>query len=290
MTGRCRCLVLALCLVPTFVLGELPTPSRSRLPGVEQSDLLERLWEEGILLEERGDLAASAEIYEAIARLWPIDAYTYWRIARNYWNLASALPEVEEEKRAAYLRLTEEWSDRGLEIDPRCGECCLYKVAGLGGRLRRQGKLAAAGKAKEIAALLERGIEILRARPAHRTDPELEELYYAAAQFYRTMPDSAWLKLFLGVRGSRRRALEYMREANAIATAIEGDRPAYLVELGAALLCVGQDEEDPALVKEGNDVLARLVAAEELRRKDAVSVADGEVLLSNPGRACDFQR
>jgi tetratricopeptide (TPR) repeat protein len=286
MMRRRLCLVFALCFLPLLAYAEAPTPP----PGGAQSDEIAPLWQRGTQLEKQGDLAASAAVYERIVQLRPDGAYTYWRIARNYWNLAIALPENDEERRPAYIRLTEEWADRGLKVDAQCGECYLYKVAGLGGELRRKGKLAAAGKAKEIATLLERGIEIQRARPGHATDPELEELYYAAAQFYRTMPEWGWLRLVLGVSGSRRRALEYMREANAIAMNIEGERPAYLVELAAALLCVGREEKDAALVKEGKDVLGRLVGTEELRLKDPASVAGAEILVSRPDRACDYQR
>lgn len=284
MIGR---LVIPLLLLASGAITQ-SAPHGGPLPGAGYSPLLARLWEEGALLERQGDLAAAARIYEGIARLWPIDAYTYWRIAESYWNLAQTLPDTRRGERDRYVRLTEEWAERGLAIDPECGECCLYKVAGLGGRLREEGKLAAAGKAKEIAALLERGIAILSARPDHRTNPELEELYYAAAQFYRTMPEWAWLKLFLGVRGSRRRAHEYMREANAIATAIDGERPANLVELSAALLCVGRDENAPALTAEGNETLTRVVASEALRAKDPASARRAEALLAHPEGACGY--
>jgi hypothetical protein len=81
-----------------------------------------------------------------------------------------------------------------------------------------------------------------------------------------------------------------MREANAIATVIDGERPAYMVELAAVLLCVGREDNDPALVKEGNEVLARLVGAPELKVKDPISVQGAEMLVSQPDRACDYRR
>lgn len=285
MKPQHRALFLAVCLCA----GAAPAAAFAPPVGAD-GERLRGLWRDGIDLEQQGKLLAAVEVFETIVRLQPNDATPYWRIARSYWNFAATLSAAEEEERARYWRLVEEWADRGLAVDARCGECCLYKVAGMGGRLREEGKLAAARRAKDIAALLERGIEILSARPGHRTDPELEELYYAAAQFYRTMPESRWLGLLLGVRGSRRKAVEYMRAANAISTALGGERPDYLVELGAALLCVGREENEPSLVDEGNRTLARLAASNTLREKDPLSARDAGTLLEQPERACDYAR
>jgi tetratricopeptide (TPR) repeat protein len=248
------------------------------------------MWQEATRLEDKRDFLASSRILEEIVRLTPTDPRPYWRIAKNYIELADALPLTKESERNKYFTMAEEWADRGLGVDPECGECCLYRVGGLGGRLRKGGMLAAASEAPQIAELLERGIALLSQRPDHDVNPELEELYYAAAQFYRAVPEWPWLKWVLGVRGSRRRAVEYMRKANEISTNISGPRPDYLVELGASLLCLGEHDKEPALVAEGLDTLQRVILLERNEPTGSVDAQHAGILIADPREACDYSR
>jgi len=257
----------------------------AELPGASNPDIASR-WREGMQLEANEDLLASALVYEDITRRVPGQPHTYWRVAKNYWRYGSRLPSDDTDGRTRYFTLTEQWADRGLAIDPKCGECCLYKVAGMGGLIRLKGSVLGATQASTIADLLERGIAAINERPHPERNPELEELYFAAAQFYKGVPEWFWLKWVIGVRGSRSRALEYLRKANAVA----GQRPAYMVELGAMLLCSGKEDDDPAASAEGMKTLREVMALKTDDPDDAVDQAHANILLSNPEKACAYSR
>ena len=264
------------------------TPARS--VSLAPSDPIELMWGEATRLEDKREFLASSLVLKDIVRLSPMNSHPYWRIAKNYTRLADSLPLAQESERTKYFTLAEQWADRGMEVDPECGECCLYKVGGLGGRLKTRGILAAASEAPRIAELLERGIAILSTRPDSHINPELEELYYAAARFYRAVPDWFWLKWILGVQGSRRRAVEYMRKANEISTNIDGPRPEFLVELGASLLCLGEYDESPALAAEGLDVLHQVIRLGNAEPGSSVNAQHAGILIAEPGQACAYSR
>lgn len=244
-----------------------------------------QLWERGSKLESEGQLLASAQIFEMLARREPPDSHVCWRLAKNYYRFADETADLPEDERAKYLELAEDWADRGLEINDECGECYLYKVGAMGRRLQDVGRLRAATKVSQIAKLLERGISILEERTDPASRAELEELYYAAAQLYRGLPEWSWLGPLLGVTGDRQKAVEYMRKANHIA----GVRPSYMVELAASLLCLGEDTDDDAMVREGAEILRR-VRLLHSDPDDAVDRRHAGILLEQPRRACDFSR
>jgi len=279
-------IILLLLSVPLESEPAPATPVRS--VALAPSEPIETMWGEATRLEDKREFLASSRVLKDIVRLTPMDSHPYWRIAKNYTRLADSLPLAEESERTKYFILAEQWADRGIASDPECGECCLYKVGGLGGRLKTRGILAAASDAPRIAELLERGIAILSTRPDSHINPELEELYYAAARFYRAVPDWFWLKWILGVQGSRGRAVEYMRKANEISTNIDGPRPEFLVELGASLLCLGEEDESPALAAEGLDVLQQVILLGNGEPGRSVNVQYARVLIADPGQACAY--
>jgi len=266
------------------------TPALDQSLAATQDKQVGEMWRETARLEGEDQFLASVHILEELVLLFPADPHPYWRIAKNYTRLADSLPPTEKDQRTTYFTLAEHWADRGLDVDPECGECCLYKVGGLGGRLKARGMLAAAADAPRIAELLERGIALLSVRPDHHVNPELEELYYAAAQFYRTVPEWFWLDWILGVKGSRRRAVEYMRRANEISTNIAGPRLEFLVDLGVSLICLGEEDKEPALAAEGLDVLQQVIVLGPLEPTSRVSVQHAEILIAEPSKACGYLR
>jgi sugar phosphate isomerase/epimerase len=133
--------------------------------------------------------------------------------------------------------------------------------------VRERGIVAGALEVSEIAALLESGIEIMAARPDAAVNPELEELYYAAARLYLSVPDSGIVRWALRLEGDRARAVEYLRRATAIA----GPRADYQIELGTALVCLGRTGGDAESQVEGFALLQAVAArddvSDDLRRR-----------------------
>ena len=128
------------------------------------------------------------------------------------------------------------WADRGLAIDPRCGECCFYKYAGMGRVAMAHGIFSSMRWLKQISQTLDRCMQTPPTFVHEPWNPELGNFYYAAAAFYRMLPDSRVLELAIGTRGDPQRSLELARRAVALAD----QRIDYNVGLGASLLCAGQ--------------------------------------------------
>lgn len=257
-----------------------------RLPGRLAAERLGPIWQSGTELERRELFVASAARYEVIVTQVPEQAYTYWRIARNYWRQGETLPVEAQEERLRYFELAEQWSERGLSTDPDCGACMLWKFVSLGRQATTRGLLSAVPDAREMDRLLRRAIEL---QPAHRDNPgnsTLGNLYYAASVFYRIVPDWWWLRVFVGIRGDKERAVDYARRA------VESSRVRvdYRIELGASLLCLGRDRDQPERLTEGIVVLREALKLPDYLSTDAVDRRHAQILLEAPHRACGYSR
>jgi len=260
-------------------------PYFSQLPGANDPETAKR-WVQGLALERDTKLLESNAVYEEIAEDHPDDAHTYWRIARNYWRHGELLPLDEKDERLKYFKLGRDWADRSLKLDPDCGPCHLFKYASMGRIATTQGIFTAARYASEMRDLLERGIEL---RPTYSDTPwntTLGNLYFAGGQFYRITPDWFWLSWVIGVRGDKEKSVEYMRKANEITPY----RIDYHKELGASLLCLGTEEDEPELIEEGIAVLKRIPDLRNLRTTDAMDREHALELIASPDRACGYSR
>jgi tetratricopeptide (TPR) repeat protein len=276
-------------LVPRLgaMLAVLLLPAGAAASFADHEDpVLRALWSEGLALERQEQLLESSRRYEVIAGRVPDSALIRWRISRNYWRYGERLPLDDKTGRMQSFQLAERWADAALDLDAECGECMLWKLAALGRIATTGGVFRAAHTAPKIAELIERGIAL---RPTHRDGPQnvtLANLYYAGSAFYRVVPDWRWLPLVIGVRGDNHRALEYIREAIAIADS----RLDYQVELGAVLLCIGRDEDDPERIAQGRAVLEQAMALQDFQSTDQFDRAHAEILAAQPERACGYSR
>jgi hypothetical protein len=256
------------------------------LPGRLSDESQREHWRKGVEFELLERLLESSVHYEVIVSRVPEESYTYWRLARNYWRHGESLPTDEKQLRLHYFELAEEWSARGIAIDPDCGPCMLWKFVAMGRQATTNGILSAAGDVREMDALLRRGIEL---QPQHRDgggNTTLGNLYYAGAVFYRVVPDWFWARWFLGVRGDKERSVEFARRA----VEISQSRVDYRIELGAALLCVGTAKSRPENVAEGMRVLREARELPDYLSTDRLDKAHALVLAEAPHTACGFSR
>ena len=256
------------------------------LPG-RLSDLgLRRLWSEGLDLERQELLLDSARRYELIVGEVPEESYTYWRIARNYWRYGESLPTESVDQRLHYFELAESWAGRGISIDPDCAPCMLWKFVAMGRQATTKGLLSAVGDVREMQRLLRRGIELKPDHADNEGNATLGNLYYAGAVFYRVIPDWFWLRWFLGVRGDKERSLEYARKAVDLAQV----RVDYRVELGAALLCLGVDDDRSEAIAEGVEILEAARQLPPYLSTDHLDRAHAAILIESPEKACGYSR
>ena len=255
------------------------------LPGLEDPRV-QGLWREGIALEESGELLAASMRYQEIAEVLKTSASPYWRMARNAWRTGEALPTEFKAERIEHFLVADGFARRGIEIDDDCAECMLWRYASLGRLATTRGLITAARDASTMADLLNRGIEL---RPRHRdnrNNSTLANLYYASATFYRMVPDWFWLQWVIGVRGDKERAIRDARSA----VALSSDRIDYQVELGAALLCLGDSKARPARTLEGITILRRAETLEPYLPTDPIDLKFAHLLIESPSKACGFSR
>jgi hypothetical protein len=252
------------------------------LPGMGDPGV-RALWNEALRLESENQLLGSARVFERISRRLPADATAYWRVARNYWRYGD--DQRARSARVKYFTLAEKWAGAALAIDPRCGPCYLHKFLAMASLATTQGIFTAIRHAGAMQRLLDRGIELQPTQADNEWNSTLGNLYAAASHFYRVTPESFWLELVVGVRGDRERALDYARRAHALAA----ERIDYTVALGAALLCLGREKNEPQLIGEGIATLRRVPALPHLRAdEDPRYECQAAALIAHPETACSY--
>jgi len=263
-----------------------PRPAVLWYPGFAREAALRAAWVSALDHERRYDYLKAAQIFELLIAQAPEEPHTYWRIARDYAWLAELSPALDVEMRARYGTLAMAWADRGLAIDTRCGECCFYKYAGMGRVAMAHGILSSMRWLKQISQTLDRCMQTPPAFVHEAWNPELGNFYYAAAAFYRMLPDSRMLEMSIGTRGDPHRSLELSRRAVALAD----QRVDYNVGLGASLLCVGRSDDREELVTEGRAVLQRVPGLRDRMPTDPLDRRAARRLLEQPERACGYSR
>ena len=149
-------------------------------------------------------------------------------------------------------------AERGIEANPDCGECMLWKFSSMG-RLATTRDIWSAGRQLPImAALLDRGIALEPSYADNENNSVLGNLHYSSAIFYRILPDWIFLKWFFGVRGDKERSLRHIKTA----LSLHPDRLEYRVELGSQLLCLGTSKKDRGRLERGLEVLREAVKAD----------------------------
>jgi hypothetical protein len=280
--GVCAGLALVCASVSAADPALLPAP----LAALALSPAEVKHWREGLALETRESFAASNQYYEALANAHPDSVYLAWHVARNHWRRGERLPvDAKEERRAAFAA-AREWAERALAGDPQCGECVFWTVVSIGRLATTQGMLTSARVAAPMAELFDRGIALQPTSRDNEWNTTLGNLYFAAAAFYRVLPEGKWSEALLGVRGDKDRALDYIDRAVAISPM----RVDYHVERGVVLTCIGVERGDAGALERGRHEFETARALPHLLGTDAVDQQSADLLLAKPELACGYQR
>jgi hypothetical protein len=229
----------------------------------------------------------AAELFESIAqqRYDPVAiSEAYWRSARSYWLVADAMPRDANDEREPYYVRSEALAEKGIEVNPECAGCMLWKFSSMGRLATARGVWSAGRQIPVMADLLERGIAL---QPSHADNDQnsvLGNLHYSSAIFYRVLPDWFFMTWFFGVRGDKQRSLQHIETAlDFHPTRIE-----YQVELGSQLLCRGTSKDDPEQLERGRQVLLEAAARAPKSLDDEREIEAAGIMLDEPGKACGY--
>lgn len=245
------------------------------------------LWRESVAAEMAGETERSATLRRAILGLLPRDVHTGWRLARDLMLIGEGLPEADVDGRLPIFEEAREVATRAFELDPSCSECCFYRFAATSrvattlGAWRSLGLVRQAGE--QLATCLAMPLPTWSDADWNH---EQANLFYGAAVYYRMIPDSWWAEQIIGFRGDRREATRWARRAVEVSPL----RLDYRVELGIALLCVGESEGDEAARREGFDWLAGVDQLPDRMDTDPIDRARAEQVRHEPGSACGNAR
>ncbi len=256
------------------------------IPSIYGTDELQQRWRQGRDLELAEDFMAAARLHETLVEARPESAYGYWKVSRNLWRYAERLPVDAKAERMALFEQADVWATRGLEVDPDCAPCMLWKFGAMGRIATTRGVMSSLSMGREMRGLLERGIAL---QPSFADTPEnstLGNLYYASAVFHRVVPEWTWLQWLVGVKGDLDKSLEMIRGAVDLAPR----RIDYLVEYGAVLHCYGDRRGEDWAREEAGRVWARAMALEARIGTDAIDQEHARTLMSDPSKSCGYSR
>jgi len=258
---------------------------------------IEQQWSEGRRLELEGrglerdepQLAVArylgaARVYENIALERPNLARAHWRSARAYWTAGDTLPLDSKTQRLSHFERAEGHASRGIEVDPECAECMLWKFASMGRLRTTRGVLTGVRQLPDMAMLLDRGIALDPTYSDGTDNSTLGNLHYSSAIFYRVFPDWFWVGWLIGVKGDKERALAHSRTA----LSLHPTRLDYQIELGCQLLCLGSARDDSGLLEEGAKVLRGASLREPESQDDLRELAAAQIMLEQPSKACGY--
>jgi len=285
---------------PTFLLAFLLAACPSRGDEVADAVPPDTRWAEAHAAERIGfdsdldqpELAKqsfrrAAELFESIAmqRSDPVAiSEAYWRSARAYWMIADVLPrDAKDERVVEYLR-AEEQAEKGIQANPECGECMLWKFSSMGRLATTRGVWASARNVPTMAELLDRGIALKPSHADNEHNSTLGNLHYSSAIFYRVLPDWFFVSWLFGVRGDKERSLRHIQSA----LALHPERLDYQVELGSQLLCLGTSRNEAETLERGREILRQTLEREIGSLDDEREVEAAQIMLAEPRKACGY--
>jgi tetratricopeptide (TPR) repeat protein len=276
-----------------------PRTSRTPTPFLDtQAPDLERSWQEAEAIEAKIfddetepslDLVAShlraGELFESVAHDTIRFPNAYWRASRSYWMAGERLPVEDTDTRVPRFLRARDLAQKGIEANPECAECMLWKFIAMGRLGTSVGVRNMMGSVSEMAELLDTAIELNPTYRDGKHNSTLGNLHYSSAIFYRVLPEWFWLRWVLGVRGDKERALEHIRQA----LVIHPKRLDYKVELGAQLLCLGSGKREETRLIEGRAVMNSAIASEdEFGIDNEREILAAKIMLEEPKKSCGY--
>lgn len=236
----------------------------------------------------QGDPLGSVATLEAYVATHPDDPEALWRLARALYEkgelLAGKVPDAE---RLPIYERVQALSRHVQEIDPDNGQGWLWDGVGMGRVATAKGILSQLFTADDIERLWMRALATpTRYASASGNSTFPGDVWNGLGQFYRLCPDWAAMKWISGTRGDIDKSVAYNRKL----VDAEPRRIEAVKELGVALLCKAEKQDDEAARAEGRVWLNKALQIPAVFPTEKIDHAQIPVILLREKDACGYSR
>ena len=197
-------------------------------------------------------------------KLHPGEPVILWHLAMNYFFIARRMDDGRRDARLELLSKAIKTSEECIKISPANADCWLVNAGSRGTRALVAGIFQTLSTISGVRDSLHQAFELAKINPYPLAPWRVDTLHAARAalaEFYRLAPDWWLFKLLTGVRGDKERSWEFAREMSVgeVGTANIVSRSA---------LCYGADNDDPAAIARGIEVVSRGVEMDLIQSFD----------------------
>lgn len=238
------------------------------------------------------DALEKARLMFAQARkLAPQNAEAHWLAGEANYTLGELLPETAKDRRTKLYEETIALTRACLKnIDPDDAGCNHFFATGMGRLATTRGVMASMRSAADIEKAWLRGLKAKPKRVMVWGDPLFVNIQYGLGVYYRMAPDWWIMKVMLGTRGDKKKAVELFKAASLA----QPYRLELQKEYAVALLCYGTNDDDAKALAEGRALLKRIIAgefdAQDVRATDPTDKKHASEMLAAPEKACGYSR
>lgn len=224
-------------------------------------------------------------------KLAPKNPESYWLAGETNYMIGELLPDTAKERRAKLYEEIIALARACLkDIDPNDPGCNHFLATGMGRLATTRGVLASMRSAAEIERSWKRGLDANPSRVLVWGDPLKVNIQYGLGVYYRMAPDWWIMKVMLGTRGDKKKAVALFKAASAA----QPFRLELQKEYAVALLCLGTNDDDDKALAAGKALMKRIVAGEfdtqDVRATDPIDKKHAAEMLAAPEKACGYSR
>ncbi len=245
---------------------------------------------DGTPAERIAAMRKSNEMLRVVLARDKSNPFVYANIARNNYDVGESLPEDAVAERTALYEEIISLSEACLKAYPENPDCWHWLASGIGRLSTTKGVLSSLFSASRVEEAWLKSVDIQPTTVSINGDPTDNNARYGLGVFYRMVPDSWFVKMLAGVRGSKKKSVEYFRKS----VEVQPWRLELQKELAASLLCYALEEDEPEALEEGKRLLREIRAGkfdqQDIRLTDVIDKVHAGDLLAHPDRACGYSR
>jgi len=209
-----------------------------------------------------------------------------WMKASGKFQLALALDSEKKEAQVLrYLVEAEQLARDCLRIERGNPLCQLFLGSAIAHRGAVEGIFSALDKAYSVERLW---LNVSRSKYNYRFTNHITmqgAVRYALGIFYRLVPDSHLIEFLYKVQGDMHKSVRLHRDS----LSIDGKLPCSRLMLGVALICAGEEEEDPLMLKEGVKYLGLVGSSKRVYSLNSERcIKDSERIAAKTEDACAY--